>query len=151
MKHREESYRLAESPPGDYPTHLYPRCRCVLLIDSVSFLVGRGAHEWAVSHGITPCPSEKMATSKFAPQIHAQNPMQQFENTVFKHKKKRKTILMKVWRRFLTGNIRSPPEFSLSAYKRNKRKMELAEKMESGHNQIKKRRQSTETVSPVAP
>lgn len=31
----------------------------------VSFLVGRGAHEWAVSHGIPPCLSEKMATSEF--------------------------------------------------------------------------------------
>eukprot|EP00064_Thunnus_orientalis_P000433 superscaffoldBa00000022_g434 len=61
------------------------------------FLVGRGAHDWAVSHGIPPCPSEKMAT-----------------------------------------------KFSLSAYKRNKRKMELAEKMDTGHNQTKKRRQSSE-------
>lgn len=40
-------------------------------------------------------------------------------------------------------------EFSLSAYKRNKRKMELAEKMDTGHNQRKKRRQSSETVSVV--
>ncbi|XP_040906105.1 threonine aspartase 1 [Toxotes jaculatrix] len=61
------------------------------------FLVGRGAHDWAVSHGIPPCPSEKMAT-----------------------------------------------KFSLSAYKRNKRKMELAEKMDTGLNQTKKRRQSSE-------
>ncbi|KAG7513099.1 threonine aspartase 1 [Solea senegalensis] len=59
------------------------------------FLVGRGAHDWAVSHGIPSCPSEKMAT-----------------------------------------------KFSLSAYKRNKRKMELAETMETG--QTKKRRQSSE-------
>uniref|UniRef100_A0A8C4D8T5 Threonine aspartase 1 n=1 Tax=Dicentrarchus labrax TaxID=13489 RepID=A0A8C4D8T5_DICLA len=59
--------------------------------------VGRGAHDWAVSHGIPPCPSEKMAT-----------------------------------------------KFSLSAYKRNKRKMELAEKIDTGHNQAKKRRQSSE-------
>ncbi|XP_041646005.1 threonine aspartase 1 [Cheilinus undulatus] len=61
------------------------------------FLVGRGAHDWAVSHGIPPCPSEKMTT-----------------------------------------------KFSLSAYKRNKRKMELAEKMDTGHNQTKRRRQSSE-------
>lgn len=61
------------------------------------FLVGRGAHDWAVSHGIPPCLSEKMTT-----------------------------------------------KFSLSAYKRNKRKMELAEKMDTGHNQSKKRRQSCE-------
>lgn len=46
-----------------------------------------------------------------------------------------------------TENIILHAEFSLSAYKRNKRKMELAEKIESGHNQIKKRRQSPETVS----
>lgn len=43
--------------------------------------------------------------------------------------------------------ILSHPEFSLSAYKRNKRKMELAEKMDTGHNQTKKRRQSSENVS----
>uniref|UniRef100_A0A3P8YLN6 Taspase, threonine aspartase, 1 n=1 Tax=Esox lucius TaxID=8010 RepID=A0A3P8YLN6_ESOLU len=62
------------------------------------FLVGEGAHDWAINHGIAPCPSEKMAT-----------------------------------------------KFSLSAYKRNKRKMEMAEKVESGFNhQAKKRRQSTE-------
>ncbi|XP_065815662.1 threonine aspartase 1 isoform X2 [Labrus bergylta] len=61
------------------------------------FLVGRGAHDWAVSHGIPPCPSEKMAT-----------------------------------------------KFSLSAYKRNKRKMELAEKLDTGHKQTKKRRQPSE-------
>lgn len=41
----------------------------------------------------------------------------------------------------------SHTEFSLSAYKRNKRKMELAEKMDTGHNQTKKRRQSSENVS----
>uniref|UniRef100_A0A1A8S5X3 Threonine aspartase 1 n=1 Tax=Nothobranchius rachovii TaxID=451742 RepID=A0A1A8S5X3_9TELE len=61
------------------------------------FLVGRGAHDWAVSHGIPPCPSEKMAT-----------------------------------------------RFSLSAYKRNKRKMELAEGTAPGQNRTKKRRQSSE-------
>ncbi|KAM6956748.1 threonine aspartase 1 [Aplochiton taeniatus] len=59
------------------------------------FLVGRGAHDWAVSHGIPPCPSDKMAT-----------------------------------------------KFSLSAYKRNKRKMQLAETMDTGCNHVKKRRQS---------
>lgn len=41
----------------------------------------------------------------------------------------------------------SHTEFSLSAYKRNKRKMELAEKLDTGHNQTKKRRQSSENVS----
>uniref|UniRef100_A0A674MIN1 Threonine aspartase 1 n=1 Tax=Takifugu rubripes TaxID=31033 RepID=A0A674MIN1_TAKRU len=73
---------LSEAQRGKLSAGRIPPC----------FLVGRGALEWAVSHGIAPCPSEKMAT-----------------------------------------------KFSLSAYKRNKRKMELAEKMESGHNQIKKR------------
>ena len=43
----------------------------------------------------------------------------------------------------------SHAEFSLSAYKRNKRKMELAEKMDTGHNQTKKRRQSSENVSSI--
>lgn len=42
-----------------------------------------------------------------------------------------------------------PAEFSLSAYRRNKRKMELAENMEAEHIQTKKRRQSSETVSAV--
>uniref|UniRef100_A0A3Q3G617 Threonine aspartase 1 n=1 Tax=Kryptolebias marmoratus TaxID=37003 RepID=A0A3Q3G617_KRYMA len=58
------------------------------------FLVGRGAHDWAVSHGIPPCPSEKMATSECC--------------------------------------------------FRNKRKMELAEGMDAGLKQTKKRRQSSE-------
>lgn len=38
-------------------------------------------------------------------------------------------------------------EFSLSAYKRNKRKMEVAEKMDTEHNQTKKRRLSGDNVS----
>ncbi|XP_040035189.2 threonine aspartase 1 isoform X4 [Gasterosteus aculeatus] len=42
------------------------------------------------------------------------------------------------------GAVGAISEFSLSAYKRNKRKMELAEKMETGHKQAKKRRQSSE-------
>lgn len=45
--------------------------------------------------------------------------------------------------------ISSHTEFSLSAYKRNKRKMELAEKMDTGHKQTKKRRQSSENVSTI--
>uniref|UniRef100_A0AAQ4NZM3 Taspase, threonine aspartase, 1 n=1 Tax=Gasterosteus aculeatus aculeatus TaxID=481459 RepID=A0AAQ4NZM3_GASAC len=78
---------LSEAQKGKLSAGRIPPC----------FLVGRGAHDWAVGHGIPPCPSEKMAT-----------------------------------------------KFSLSAYKRNKRKMELAEKMETGHKQAKKRRQSSE-------
>uniref|UniRef100_A0A671YRP2 Threonine aspartase 1 n=1 Tax=Sparus aurata TaxID=8175 RepID=A0A671YRP2_SPAAU len=78
---------LSEAQRGKLSAGRIPPC----------FLVGRGAHDWAVSHGIPPCPSEKM--------------------------------------------------FSLSAYKRNKRKMELAEKLDTGHNQTKKRRQSCENVS----
>lgn len=78
---------LTEAQKGKLSAGRIPPC----------FLVGRGAQDWAVSHGIPPCPSEKMAT-----------------------------------------------KFSLSAYKRNKRKMELAEKMDTGHNQAKRRRQSSE-------
>ncbi|XP_044069178.1 threonine aspartase 1 isoform X2 [Siniperca chuatsi] len=81
---------LSEAQKGKLSAGRIPPC----------FLVGRGAHDWAVSHGIPPCPSEKMAT-----------------------------------------------KFSLSAYKRNKRKMELAEKMDTGHNQTKKRRQSSENAA----
>ncbi|XP_077352088.1 threonine aspartase 1 isoform X2 [Festucalex cinctus] len=77
---------LSEAQKGKLSAGRIPPC----------FLVGRGAHDWAISHGVPPCPSEKMAT-----------------------------------------------KFSLSAYKRNKRKMELAEKMDRGHNLTKKRRQSS--------
>lgn len=60
-------------------------------------------------------------------------------------------ISRKTWLNFCgcrkKKTILSHPEFSLSAYKRNKRKMELAEKMDTGHNQTKKRRQSSENVS----
>ncbi|XP_051935598.1 threonine aspartase 1 isoform X4 [Hippocampus zosterae] len=77
---------LSEAQKGKLSAGRIPPC----------FLVGRGAHDWAISHGVPPCPSEKMAT-----------------------------------------------KFSLSAYKRNKRKMELAEKMDPGHNQAKRRRQSS--------
>lgn len=31
----------------------------------VSFLVGKGAEQWAVSHGIPACPTEKMTTSEY--------------------------------------------------------------------------------------
>ncbi|KAJ7987374.1 hypothetical protein DPEC_G00325830 [Dallia pectoralis] len=79
---------LSEAQKGKLSAGRIPPC----------FLVGEGAHDWAVSHGIMPCSSEKMAT-----------------------------------------------KFSLSAYKRNKRKMEMAEKVESGLNhQTKKKRQSSE-------
>ncbi|XP_034082929.1 threonine aspartase 1 isoform X3 [Gymnodraco acuticeps] len=81
---------LSEAQKGKLSAGRIPPC----------FLVGRGAHDWAVGHGIPPCPSEKMAT-----------------------------------------------KFSLSAYKRNKRKMALAEKMDTGHNHAKKRRQSSETAA----
>jgi len=30
----------------------------------VSFLVGKGAEQWAISHGIPACPTEKMTTSE---------------------------------------------------------------------------------------
>uniref|UniRef100_A0A8C9YPA9 Threonine aspartase 1 n=1 Tax=Sander lucioperca TaxID=283035 RepID=A0A8C9YPA9_SANLU len=84
---------LSEAQKGKLSAGRIPPC----------FLVGRGAHDWAVSHGIPPCPSEKMASS------------------------------------------------DLSAYKRNKRKMELAEKIDTGHNHTKKRRQSSENVSTRTP
>uniref|UniRef100_A0A8C4ZRI7 Taspase, threonine aspartase, 1 n=1 Tax=Gadus morhua TaxID=8049 RepID=A0A8C4ZRI7_GADMO len=79
---------LSEAQKGKLSAGRIPPC----------FLVGRGAHDWAVAHGIPPCPAEKMAT-----------------------------------------------KFSLSAYKRNKRKMEIAEKMDTPENPMKRRRQSSET------
>ncbi|XP_041108869.1 threonine aspartase 1 isoform X2 [Polyodon spathula] len=78
---------LSESQKGKLSAGRIPPC----------FLVGRGAYQWALDHGIPPCPSDKMAT-----------------------------------------------KFSLSAYKRNKRKMELAEKVETEFIQTKRRRQSSE-------
>ncbi|XP_064863872.1 threonine aspartase 1 isoform X3 [Oncorhynchus nerka] len=82
---------LSEAQKGKLSAGRIPPC----------FLVGRGAHDWAVNHGIPPCPSEKMAT-----------------------------------------------KFSLSAYKRNKHKMELAEKVDTGFNHhSKKRRQASETAA----
>ncbi|XP_051504657.1 threonine aspartase 1-like isoform X1 [Myxocyprinus asiaticus] len=72
---------LSETQKGKLSAGRIPPC----------FLVGRGAEQWAISHGIPACPTEKMTT-----------------------------------------------KFSLSAYKRNKRKMELAEQVET-----KRRRQSS--------
>ncbi|XP_070999581.1 threonine aspartase 1-like, partial [Oncorhynchus clarkii lewisi] len=43
---------LSEAQKGKLSAGRIPPC----------FLVGRGAHDWAVNHGIPPCPSEKMAT-----------------------------------------------------------------------------------------
>ncbi|XP_061692377.1 threonine aspartase 1 isoform X3 [Syngnathoides biaculeatus] len=77
---------LSEAQKGKLSAGRIPPC----------FLVGRGARDWAISHGVPPCPSEKMAT-----------------------------------------------KFSLSAYKRNKRKMEVAEKIDTGLHRTKKSRQSS--------
>ncbi|XP_067242696.1 threonine aspartase 1 isoform X4 [Chanodichthys erythropterus] len=73
---------LSETQKGKLSAGRIPPC----------FLVGKGAEQWAVSHGIPACPTEKMTT-----------------------------------------------KFSLSGYKRNKRKMELAEQVET-----KRRKQSSE-------
>lgn len=120
----------------------------LILLPFCSFLVGRGAHDWAVSHGIPPCPSENMATSECCWDNQMKN-----KDFVYSKKKKKtltrsqkiKDLLSFIWMQL--GPILSHPEFSLSAYKRNKRKMELAEKMDAGQNQTKKRRQSSENVS----
>uniref|UniRef100_A0A3B4DG73 Threonine aspartase 1 n=1 Tax=Pygocentrus nattereri TaxID=42514 RepID=A0A3B4DG73_PYGNA len=79
---------LSEAQKGKLSAGRIPPC----------FLVGTGAQQWALTHGIPPCPSEKMAT-----------------------------------------------KFSLSAYKRNKRKMELAEKIETEHHFLKRQRTSSGT------
>uniref|UniRef100_A0AAR2KEK5 Threonine aspartase 1 n=1 Tax=Pygocentrus nattereri TaxID=42514 RepID=A0AAR2KEK5_PYGNA len=83
---------LSEAQKGKLSAGRIPPC----------FLVGTGAQQWALTHGIPPCPSEKMAT-----------------------------------------------KFSLSAYKRNKRKMELAEKIETEHHFLKRQRTSSGTVSEI--
>ncbi|XP_067277427.1 threonine aspartase 1 isoform X2 [Pseudorasbora parva] len=71
---------LSETQKGKLSAGRIPPC----------FLVGKGAEQWAISHGIPACPTEMMTT-----------------------------------------------KFSLSGYKRNKRKMELAEQVET-----KRKRQS---------
>uniref|UniRef100_A0A3B1JII9 Taspase, threonine aspartase, 1 n=1 Tax=Astyanax mexicanus TaxID=7994 RepID=A0A3B1JII9_ASTMX len=45
---------LSEAQKGKLSAGRIPPC----------FLVGIGAQQWALSHGIPPCPSEKMATSE---------------------------------------------------------------------------------------
>ncbi|XP_028676399.1 threonine aspartase 1 [Erpetoichthys calabaricus] len=77
---------LSEAQKGKLSAGRIPPC----------FLVGRGAYQWALDHGIPPCSLDKMTT-----------------------------------------------KFSLSAYRRNKRKMELAEKVEMDVIQTKRRRQSS--------
>lgn len=79
---------LSESQKGKLSAGRIPPC----------FLVGKGAQQWALGHGIPPCPSEKMAT-----------------------------------------------KFSVSAYRRNKRKMALAEKLEMDYSRVKRGRQSNES------
>ncbi|XP_072121578.1 threonine aspartase 1 isoform X3 [Mobula birostris] len=64
------------------------------------FLVGEGAHRWAVDHGIVPCPPDILAT-----------------------------------------------KFSLSAFRKNRRKLELAEKVETEMIQTKKRREVSENTN----
>lgn len=112
--------------------------------------MGRGAHDWAVSHGIPPCPSEKMASSESCCTdyiFHLRNECSLAaklnQNTVLKTTLGRGAFIY-------VDVIFSHTEFSLSAYKRNKRKMELAEKIDTGHNHTKKRRQSSENVSTVS-
>lgn len=124
-----------------------------ILLYFVSFLVGRGAHEWAVSHGIPPCPSEKMATSECCCTEIFSKYSSSKKLVGFKTESKQCSI--STFGRGASAYVDAldwdysftHTEFSLSAYKRNKRKMELAEKMDTGHNQRKKRRQSSETVS----
>lgn len=115
----------------------------VNVLSFVSFLVGRGAHDWAVSHGIPPCPSEKMATSEFC---YTDSEICFILDIYFLYCE---TELKTTLHQFEIAFFFFQTEFSLSAYKRNKRKMELAEKMDTGHNQTKRRRQSNENVSAV--
>ncbi|XP_032882167.1 threonine aspartase 1 isoform X2 [Amblyraja radiata] len=81
---------LSEAQKGKLSAGRIPPC----------FLVGEGAHKWAVDHGIVPCPPDIMTT-----------------------------------------------KFSLSAFRKNRRKLELAEKVETEMIQTKKRREVTENVS----
>ncbi|XP_072526672.1 threonine aspartase 1 isoform X2 [Salminus brasiliensis] len=83
---------LSEAQKGKLSAGRIPPC----------FLVGIGAQQWALGHGIPPCSSEKMATKS-----------------------------------------------SLAAYKRNKRKMELAEKTELTF--LKRPRSSSGTVREFMP
>ncbi|XP_043912146.1 threonine aspartase 1 isoform X2 [Protopterus annectens] len=78
---------LCEAQKGKLSAGRIPPC----------FLVGDGAHQWALDHGIPTCSPDVMAT-----------------------------------------------KFSVAAFKRNKRKLELAEKVETELIHCKKRRQSFE-------
>ncbi|XP_051867020.1 threonine aspartase 1 isoform X2 [Pristis pectinata] len=81
---------LSEAQKGKLSAGRIPPC----------FLVGEGAHKWAVDHGIVPCPPDIMAT-----------------------------------------------KFSLSAFRKNRRKLELAEKVETEMIQTKKRREVSENTN----
>ncbi|XP_069787934.1 threonine aspartase 1 isoform X3 [Narcine bancroftii] len=78
---------LSEAQKGKLSAGRIPPC----------FLVGEGAHKWAVDHGIVSCSPDIMAT-----------------------------------------------KFSLSAFRKNRRKLELAEKVETEMIQTKKRREVSE-------
>ncbi|XP_032882171.1 threonine aspartase 1 isoform X6 [Amblyraja radiata] len=84
---------LSEAQKGKLSAGRIPPC----------FLVGEGAHKWAVDHGIVPCPPDIMTT-----------------------------------------------KFSLSAFRKNRRKLELAEKVETEMIQTKKRREVTENTNVTA-
>ncbi|XP_011804273.1 PREDICTED: threonine aspartase 1-like [Colobus angolensis palliatus] len=87
--------------------------------------VGEGAYRWAVDHGIPSCPPNIMTTSDFL-------------------------VGEGAYRWAVDHGIPSCPpnimttRFSLAAFKRNKRKLELAERVETDFIQLKKRRQSSE-------
>ncbi|XP_069787941.1 threonine aspartase 1 isoform X9 [Narcine bancroftii] len=81
---------LSEAQKGKLSAGRIPPC----------FLVGEGAHKWAVDHGIVSCSPDIMAT-----------------------------------------------KFSLSAFRKNRRKLELAEKVETEMIQTKKRREVSENAA----
>nr|XP_048311399.1 threonine aspartase 1 isoform X3 [Myodes glareolus] len=87
------------------------------------FLVGEGAYRWAVDHGIPSCPPSIMTTR---PQTMLWYTNIQGDSS----------LQLKLSGSPLRG-------FSLAAFKRNKRKLELAERVETDFIQLKKRRQSS--------
>ncbi|XP_062059847.1 threonine aspartase 1 isoform X6 [Lepus europaeus] len=99
------------------------------------FLVGEGAYRWAVDHGIPSCPPNIMTTSRVDSERETERKVFLFAvGSPSNGCRGRRIALIR----------RQEQGFSLAAFKRNKRKLELAERVETDFIQLKKRRQSSE-------
>ncbi|XP_048698573.1 threonine aspartase 1 isoform X2 [Caretta caretta] len=137
------------------------------------FLVGEGAYRWAVDHGIPACSPGIMTTTYFKLgyydlvyttevshllrySSYVNSAALRRQETLFRRLTRSSGVPESTGERSvvdLVGLHSTPtasiaaasiPGFSLAAFKRNKRKLELAEKVETDLIQLKKRRQSSE-------